>query len=140
MIGRRWRILRVNPPDGGIKVITIKTTEAIFEHFEKFIRLSEDLRSELKKRLKQKSFKKKELVLDASRVSKESYFITTGILRTYFLKDGKEISEYFCGANEWVNSPKSFTQGEEDIYYIDAIEDTEVYVISVSNLVYLFDN
>ncbi|MFT7227220.1 MAG: hypothetical protein ACI92C_002767, partial [Neolewinella sp.] len=84
MIGRRWRILRVNPPDGGIKVITIKTTEAIFEHFEKFIRLSEDLRSELKKRLKQKSFKKKELVLDASRVSKESYFITTGILRTYF--------------------------------------------------------
>ncbi len=109
MIGRRWRILRVNPPDGGIKVITIKTTEAIFEHFEKFIRLSEDLRSELKKRLKQKSFKKKELVLDASRVSKESYFITTGILRTYFLKDGKEISEYFCGANEWVNSPKSFT-------------------------------
>jgi CRP-like cAMP-binding protein len=140
MIGRRWRILRVNPPDGGIKAITIKTTEAIFEHFEKFIRLSEDLRSELEKRLKQKSFKKKELVLDASRVSKESYFITTGILRTYFLKDGKEISEYFCGANEWVNSPKSFTQGEEDIYYIDAIEDTEVYVISVSNLVYLFDN
>lgn len=80
------------------------------------------------------------MVLDANSVCKKSYFITAGILRIYFIKDGKEISEYFCGASEWVNSPRSFTQREEDIYYIDAIEDTEVYVINVSDLVYLFDN
>ena len=127
-------------PNRDAKTITIETTEAIFEHFKKFIKLSDELKSELTKRLKQRSFKKRELVLDANRVSKESYFITTGILRSYFLKDGKEISEYFCGANEWANSPKSFTQREEDIYYIDAIEDTEVYAISVRDLVYLFDN
>jgi CRP-like cAMP-binding protein len=31
-------------------------------------------------------------------------------------------------------------QRQKDIYYIDAIEDTEAYVIHVNDLVYLFDN
>tara|TARA_R110000737_G_scaffold352638_1_gene399503 strand:- start:133 stop:714 length:582 start_codon:yes stop_codon:yes gene_type:complete len=118
----------------------IEITEPIFKHFETFISLSEDLKFELAKRLKPIDFKKGELVLDANRVCKESYFIHKGILRTYFIKDGKEISEYFCGVNEWVNSPKSFIQKETDIYYIDAIENTEAHVILINDLLYLFDN
>ncbi|MFT6338319.1 MAG: CRP-like cAMP-binding protein [Saprospiraceae bacterium] len=118
----------------------IEITEAIFEHFETFIALSGNLKLELTNRLKHIDFKKGELVLDANRVCKESYFIKKGIFRTYFIKDGKEISEYFCGVNEWVNSPKSFMQREIDIYYIDAIENAEAYVINVDDLLYLFDN
>jgi len=121
-----------------LKNIEIK--ENIFEHFEKFIPLSENLKFELEKRLKYIVFKKGEIVLDANRVCTESYFIHKGILRTYFFKDGKEISEYFCGINEWVNSPKSFMQRKKDIYYIDAIENTEAYFINVNDLVFLFNN
>ena len=90
--------------------------ENIFEHFEKFIALSENLKSELAKRLKHIVFKKGQIVLDANRVCTESYFINKGILRAYFLKDGKKIGEYFCGIDEWVNSPKSFMQRTKDIY------------------------
>jgi len=56
------------------------------------------------------------------------------------LKEGKEISEYFSGANEWVNSPKSFMRNVKDIYYIDAIENTQAYSITAKELIYLFDN
>ena len=115
-------------------------TENILEHFEKFIPLSENLKSELTKKLNYIVFKKGEIVLNANQVCTESYFINKGILRTYFLKDGKEISEYFCGIDEWVNSPKSFMQRKKDIYYIDAIENTDAYFINVNDLVYLFDN
>jgi CRP-like cAMP-binding protein len=115
-------------------------TENVFAHWEQFIRLSENLKSELSKRIRLIVFKKGELVLDADTISKKSYFIKKGILRTYFIKNGKEISEYFSGTDEWVNSPKSFMQGEKDIYYIDAIENTEAYFITVNDLVYLFDN
>ena len=86
------------------------------------------------------TFKKGELILDANRVCTESYFIQEGILRTYFLKDGKEISEFFCGVNEWINSPKSFMQRTTDIYYIDAIENTTVLSLNVNDLTFLFDN
>ncbi len=119
---------------------TIESTENIFKHFEEYITLSEELKSELEKRLNKEVFKKGELVLNADKICTESYFITEGILRTYFLKEGKEISEYFCGTDEWVNSPRSFMQRKKDIYYIDAIEDTEAYCINVNDLVYLFDN
>ncbi|MFY0698953.1 MAG: Crp/Fnr family transcriptional regulator [Balneola sp.] len=118
----------------------IKTTEHLFDHFESYITLSDALKSELTNRLKLKTFQKGELILDANRVCKESYFIQNGVLRTYFLKDGKEVSEFFCGANEWVNSPKSFIQRTTDIYYIDAIEKTSTLVLNVDDLVFLFDN
>lgn len=120
--------------------MAIITTENIFAHFEKFIKLSETLKPELEKRLQKITFKKGEMVLDANKISTKSYFIRKGILRTYFIKDGKEISEYFCGINEWVNSPKSFIQRKRDMYYIDAIEDAEAFYIDVNDLVYLFDN
>lgn len=122
------------------KLNNIETTETIFDHFEKYIRLTENLKSELIKRIKPIVFQKGELVFDANNICIKSYYINKGILRTYFIKDGKEISEYFSGTNEWVNSPRSFMQREKDIYYIDAIEDTETYSIHVNDLVYLFDN
>jgi CRP-like cAMP-binding protein len=62
------------------------------------------------------------------------------LARTYFLKDGKEVSEYFNNEGEWVNSPRSFIKRQLDIYYIDAIENTDVFCLHVNNLVYLFEN
>ncbi|KQB98709.1 Crp/Fnr family transcriptional regulator [Pedobacter sp. Hv1] len=114
--------------------------EEVIAHFSRYIKLSESLKAELLQRIKLKSFKKGELVHDAAKICTRSYFIQEGILRLYFIKDGKEISEYFCSVNEWTNSPKSFMQRTLDIYYIDAIEDTKVFFIDVEDLVYLFDH
>jgi len=114
--------------------------DLLIRHFEKYIRVSPELRTALLDRLSYRSFKKGELVHDANLVCTRSYFIQKGLMRTYFLKDGKEISEYFCCEEEWVNSPRSFIQRRVDIYYIDAIEDTEAFVLHVNDLVYLFEH
>ncbi len=118
----------------------IEQTAEIFRHFEKYIKLSDALKSELAGRLVFKSFKKGELIHNADRICTKSYFIQKGLTRTYFIKDGKEISEYFCSENEWVNSPRSFMQRKLDIYYIDAIENTEAYCLHLNDLGFLFDN
>lgn len=62
------------------------------------------------------------------------------MLRTYFIKDGKEVSEYFCCEGEWANSPRSFMQRKTDIYYMDAIEDTTVFVMQINDLGFLLDH
>lgn len=98
------------------------------------------MKKELSERITFVTFKKGELIHDANSVCTKSYFIQKGLFRTYFLKDGKEISEYFPAEGEWSNSPKSFRTREIDIYYIDAIEDTEAFCLNVNDLVYLFDN
>jgi CRP-like cAMP-binding protein len=112
----------------------------LFQHFEKYIKLNDTLKGELADRVHFKTFKKGELIHDADTVCTKSFFIQKGLLRTYFLKEGKEISEYFPAEGEWCNSPKSFMTRQVDIYFIDAVENTEVFCLNVNDLVYLFDN
>lgn len=110
-----------------------------FQAISRHIRLSDALKHELSNRMVRQEFKKKELVLDAGNVCRNSYFIEKGIMRLYYLKDGREISEFFCSENEWMNSPRSFIQQKTDFYYIDTLEDTTVLKLNVHDLVYLFD-
>lgn len=112
----------------------------LHNHFAKYITLSDVLKDEITRRVKFSQFKKGEIIHDADNICTKSHFIQKGILRTYFFKDGKEISEYFCSENEWTNSPRSFMFRQLDHYYIDAIENTDVYTLHVNDLMYLFDN
>ena len=135
--GAGWEIQdRLNIQNGKF----IEQPNDILRHFEQYIRLGDALKSELLQRIGRKSFAKGELVHDADRVCTTSYFIQKGLMRLYFLKDGKEISEYFPAEGEWCNSPRSFRTRKTDIYYIDAIEDTEALTLHVNDLVYLFDH
>ncbi len=111
----------------------------VFQSIARYIPLSEELKAEVQKRMVRQTFKKKELVLDADTVCKSSYFIEKGIMRLFFLKDGKEITEFFCAENEWMNSPKSFMQQITDTYYIDTVEETVAWKLHVADLVYLFE-
>ena len=114
--------------------------EDLYKHFGKYIKLSEALKQELFTRIHFEQFKKGTMLHSADRVCRNSFFVQKGMLRTYFLKEGKEISEYFSAENEWVNSPRSFMQQRLDIYYIDALEDTDCFALNVEDLVYLFDH
>ncbi len=120
--------------------MTIEQTDEIFKHFEQYIQLSDPLKEELAKRVVPKTFKKGDLLHHADKICKTSYFIQKGLLRTYFIKEEKEISEYFCSQGEWVNSPRSFMQRKVDIYYIDAIENTDAFCLHINDLGFLLDN
>ena len=118
----------------------IEQTDEIIRHFEKYIKLSDTLKSELANRVTIKTFKKGELIHNADTICTKSYFIQKGLLRTYLIKDGKEISEYFSVENEWCNSPRSFRTRQLDIYYIDAIENTDVFCLHINDLGFVLDN
>lgn len=112
----------------------------LFQHFAQYIELSSLLQNEILQRVKVQSFKKGTLVHDADKICIQSYFIQKGLMRLYFVKDGKEVSDYFGAEGEWVNSPRSMMFRKLDHYYIDTLEDCDVFVLSVTDLVYLFDH
>jgi CRP-like cAMP-binding protein len=114
--------------------------QRLSQHLQQFIPLSEPFTTELKNRVQAKTFRKGELIHQSAFVCTKSYFILTGLVRTFYLKDGQEISEYFSGEQEWVNSPKSFIERTQDIYSIDALEETHVLSIHIADLGYLFDH
>lgn len=101
--------------------------------------MSGKLEAELLQSVSLVSYKKGELIIDANKVCDQSYFILEGMTRTYSLKDGKELIEYFSSKNEWANSPRSWRTGKPDIYYVDALEDTSALCIHVKDMQYLFN-
>lgn len=118
---------------------SLDQTEDIFRHFGKYINLSETLKNELANRIETRIFQKGQLVHNADSICTKSYFIQKGLMRTYFIKDGREISEYFNAENEWVNSPRSFMKQQVDIYCIDTLEHTDCFCLHVKDLIFLFD-
>lgn len=117
-----------------------KTNNVFVNHFRRFIPVSENLEAELLNRITEVRFKKGDIVIDAAKICKKSYFIKHGLLRIYFIKDGKEINEYFSSENEWANSPRSWRTGKADMYYVDALEDTTAYCIHADDMIFLFNN
>ncbi len=110
------------------------------QHFSQYINISKELENQLTNRISYKTFKKGEIIHYANEICVKSYFIKKGLLRLYFVKNGKEISDYFCSENEWVNSPRSFMFREPDVYFIDALEDTATFELKIEDLIYLFDS
>lgn len=77
-----------------------------------------------KQHLHLKSLKKKEYFTQSGEVCKEVGLIISGAMRFFFVKDGEEITNYFCLDNEFVSSYKSFLRQEPVFSSIQALEDT----------------
>ena len=61
-------------------------------------------------------------------------FITRGAVRYYHIKDGQEITGYFSFENELMSAYKSFLKRTPNANYIQALEETELVMISHHNL------
>jgi CRP-like cAMP-binding protein len=84
--------------------------------------------------------KKKEPFVSAGKVCTEIGFVTEGSLRFFFVKDGVEISSYFCFNQELVTSYGSFLRKMPSTSSIEAIEDTTLVILSCDALKQLMAN
>lgn len=75
--------------------------------------------------------KKKEHLLSAGDICNFEAFITKGCLMTYLLNDeGKETVLYFSVENWWVSDICSFNERTKSEFYIQALEDCELLVLT----------
>ncbi|WP_461789211.1 Crp/Fnr family transcriptional regulator [Pedobacter sp.] len=80
--------------------------------------------------LKTKQVKKGQFLLSAGDLKSEAYFVNSGLLRYYSVDEkGKEHIIQFA-PEDWMVSDRDTTVfNEPSIFFIDAIEDTEVVVV-----------
>ena len=84
--------------------------------------------------------KKKELFVDSDKVSNEIGFIISGSMRLFYIKDGMEISNYFCFKLDLITSYGSFLQRRISRISIEALEDAELICFSYRSLQSLFSD
>ena len=118
----------------------VGSKQLIIEHFERFIAVSDKLKVELLNRVTIVGYKKGEVIIHAGRICTKSYFLLEGLTKTYFMKDGKEVIEYFGSKNQWINSPRSWRTNKPDTYYVEALEDITALCINVDDMKFLFDH
>lgn len=99
-----------------------------------FIAFDENEWTEFIKHLNYKTIKKRDHFSVKDKVCDDIGFIINGSVRYYHIKDGTEITGYFSFENEFVSSYKSYLTQQPCTGYIQALEQTELILISRKNM------
>lgn len=100
------------------------------EQLTKFVSFTDEEWLLFTARANVKTLPKKGFFAEQGLVCKEMGFIVSGSMRFFHIKDGVEITNYFCFENEYVSSYKSFLTGEPSATSIQALEDTELITVT----------
>jgi len=105
--------------------------EVLFSHIQQKVSLSDNDKDAIKNFFVPKKLRKRQYLLQEGDVCKYLTFIAKGLLRTYNVDDkGDEHMSVFGWEGWWLSDFNSFLSGEPAVFNIDAIEDSELLMIS----------
>ena len=113
----------------------------IINHVQKIIQLNEEEQNYLCSLLQEKKIPRKDYLLHENQICDFSAFVVSGCLRAYSIDDnGIEHILQFAPQNWWITDMFSLLSGKVAHLNIDAVEDTEVLLLSKSNQELLYAN
>ena len=113
--------------------------DLILAHIAKHIQLDEGEKDFFISLLQRKSIKRKEFLLTQGQICRTENFITKGCVRVYTIdENGAEHIIMFGMEDWWVGDLYSFLTQTPATYFIDALEDTELWQVSKENLDLLY--
>ena len=115
--------------DTGLKVALKRDanfTDADYRRFDSF--------------LKRTIVRKKQLYLRAGEISRATAYVVSGCLRRYIVDEhAKEVIVNFAVEDWWIGDLDSFYHQKPSIYYIQALEDSELLLLSREDYVRVCD-
>jgi CRP-like cAMP-binding protein len=112
----------------------------LFNNFNKYARLTEEEFEEVEKLLIKRIVKKKRTLLAEGDVSRYIYFIEKGAMRSFTVnKDGVEHVVQLAIEDHWIGDLYSFVAQAPGNINIEAIEDTEVWLLPHHDLELLYE-
>jgi CRP-like cAMP-binding protein len=105
--------------------------EVLFQKFDEHIQLTEEEKQLCKTFFTPKKLRKRQYILQEGDVCKYVAFVEKGMLRSYTIDEkGNEHIMQFAFEGWWISDHYSFLTGEPAVYNIDALEDSELLLIS----------
>jgi CRP-like cAMP-binding protein len=120
--------------DNGMSIEQI--IEAISNHYTQ---LSNDCMADLKSVSKILSVEKGSIIVKEGQYADKAYFIAQGSARAFYLKDGKDISDWFAFENDFISSINSFFLDVPSPHFIEASEPSILLEISRAHVTMLSD-
>lgn len=114
--------------------------EVLFSKVEEKIKLSDSEKEICKGLFSPKKLRRRQYILQQDDICKNLIFVEKGILRSYSIDSkGNEHIIQFAPEGWWISDVYSFLTGEAAVYNIEAIEDSELLLISKSSLDELYE-
>ncbi len=107
--------------------------QQLIDYIEQFVRLDSETVAKLIKLAEKETYTKKQHILQQGQRCNKIWFLTKGMVRKYYLSEGKEITIWIHTGNETFTSLQSYAQNMPAEEYLQACEDTEVISITRSN-------
>lgn len=115
--------------------------EILKNNISKHIALTDQEMTEFCSLFKNKSVKKKQFLLQEGEICKFEGFVTKGLFKVYHIDlKGFEQILFFAIENWWITDIDSFTNQKPSQLFIEALEDSEVLLISKEDKEFAYAN
>lgn len=89
-------------------------------------------------RFSENSYNAKEFILTENKTSTDIHFIVDGLVRTFYVRDGKEITTYLASDHGFISAYSSFITQTRSVENIQCIEKTTTLSISYQQMEELY--
>lgn len=114
--------------------------EVLFAKIEEKIKLNDAEKEICRSLFSPKKLRKRQYILQQEDICKNLVFVEKGMLRSYNVDEkGNEHILQFAPEGWWISDIYSFLTAEPSVYNIDALEDSELLLISNSALEQLYE-
>ena len=111
----------------------------VIDYFNSITRLPEALVSDILERAVVREYKKEEFILKAGKISSHTSWILKGLIRSYYEKDGEEITTKFLWEGAPITSVYSYYNRKPGNENIVAMEETTLASLHYDDMQYLYE-
>lgn len=111
----------------------------IIKGIRKYYPVSDNSINKLASLLKENHFPKHHLLAKAGSVDNFVYFIEKGCTRTYFLVDGKEVTNWFSKEGDITFSSDALYHRTKGFDFVELLEDSTIFSMSIDTLNSLYE-
>jgi len=115
-------------------------SDLLLDSVSKHISLTREEQDKLSSQLTFKKVKRKHFLLQEGEINRNAIFVTSGVLRLYSIdKNGFEHILQFAPPGWWIGDLTSFLRQQPANLNVDAVDDSEVLLLSRPNLEMLYE-
>lgn len=107
--------------------------QQLIQYINQYTPLDKDAENALRDKVEFEFYCKNEFILEQNQKSNKIWFLKSGLVRKFYLHEGKEITSWIHSENEMFTSMHSYFHQKPSQEYIQAIEKSELISITYQN-------
>ncbi len=117
-----------------LQTLNRKRMDNFFSTVSQFTHLSDESQQDLSLSLRELNVAKGHILVRQDTVCNYVYFIDKGLTRTYYLKDGKDVTDWLSAENSFACSIISFITRKPDRRIIETLEPSAIFALHYNDL------